>query len=69
MKLCETLLLKFHEISLKLHVLSNCLKFRNSSARRCTDYDVRGTDSLPVSAEGRVEPQKLNQTAALLSFG
>ena len=25
--------------------------------------------SVPVSAEGRVEHQKLNQTAALLSFG
>ena len=24
---------------------------------------------MPVSAEGRVEKQKLNQTAALLSFG
>ena len=24
---------------------------------------------MPVSAEGRVEHQKLNQTAALLSFG
>ena len=37
--------------------------------RRYTDDDVLGTNSLPASAEGRVEHQNLNQTAALLSFG
>ena len=33
------------------------------------EYDVIGINSVPVSAEGRVEHQTLNQVAALLSFG
>ena len=36
----------------------------------CNDDDnVMVTDSVPASAESQVEHEKLNQTAALLSFG
>ena len=37
--------------------------------RGCTDHNVVDIDLLTPSAEGRVEHQKINKTAALLSFG
>ena len=45
-KLCETLLLKFHEISLKFHVLSKCLKFPNTTGpHRCASNNLFGVKS------------------------
>ena len=52
-----------------LRLRGSCLKIFQLSQKTCNGDFVIGTYSLPASAEGRVEYQKLNQTAPYNLFG